>query len=655
MNRKERRAARKQGHVEKPNQNGWACNDLGNMLAAQGRWEEAFHQFERALLLLPDTAAILCNMAGVRALQGRRGEAARLFERALAIEPRQGEIGAPAPDRTRILLNLANLRKDLGQLDQAAKLYERLLALAPDHAEAHNNLGCVLLGLGRGREAAERFQRALTLTPELLDSYADILATLVLANGAVKQGIARAEAAWPGLLPSHELAAELGEIAADPLLQHLLQAAPARDVGLERLLTSLRRHFLSVAEAADTADGGDEITLGFGCALARQCFVNEYIFATTTDELQRSERLVHELSRAQADGRPIPPRWLAAVGCYRPLAALPDAAALVARKWPWQVEDLLAAQVLEPHAEFGLRDDIPRITALADDTSDRVRRQYEENPYPRWVHAVSRRVPISIEEHLRAVFPNVAIATPRGKSGIDILVAGCGTGRHSVEVAQRYRGARVLAVDLSLASLSYAKRKTHAAGLDNVEYAQADLLELHSLRRSFDMIDAAGVLHHLADPIVGWRVLLSLLRPGGVMHVGLYSELARRDIVAARRLISQRGYGPVVEDIRRCREELLRSPLRALARATDFFSTSECRDLLFHVQEHRFTIPQIASFLSEQNLRFLGFELDPRVVRRYAERFSGDRSMTSLDSWHVFEQENPDTFAGMYQFWLQKI
>jgi hypothetical protein len=28
--------------------------------------------------------------------------------------------------------------------------------------------------------------------------------------------------------------------------------------------------------------------------------------------------------------------------------------------------------------------------------------------------------------------------------------------------------------------------------------------------------------------------------------------------------------------------------------------------------------------------------------------------MITLDRWHVFEQENPDTFAGMYQFWLQK-
>jgi hypothetical protein len=95
-------------------------------------------------------------------------------------------------------------------------------------------------------------------------------------------------------------------------------------------------------------------------------------------------------------------------------------------------------------------------------------------------------------------------------------------------------------------------------------------------------------------------------------------------------------------------------PLRSLARATDFFSTSECRDLLFHVREHCFTIPRIAAFISEHGLWFIGFEADPRVSRRYAERFPADRAMTSLEQWHRFEQDNPATFAGMYQFWLQR-
>ncbi len=59
----------------------------------------------------------------------------------------------------------------------------------------------------------------------------------------------------------------------------------------------------------------------------------------------------------------------------------------------------------------------------------------------------------------------------------------------------------------------------------------------------------------------------------------------RRAVVAARALIGERGYGSTPAEIRRCRQDLLDTPLRSIARFGDFFSTSECREMLFHVQE----------------------------------------------------------------------
>ena len=190
--------------------------------------------------------------------------------------------------------------------------------------------------------------------------------------------------------------------------------------------------------------------------------------------------------------------------------------------------------------------------------------------------------------------------------------------------------------------------------MQNVEYAQADILKLGSLGRSFDLIDASGVLHHLADPSAGWRELLALLRPRGLMRVGLYSALARADIVAARTFIAERGFASTAPDIRRCRQELLDSPFRAVAKYRDFYSTSECRDLLFHVQERRLTIPAIKDFLTAQNLKFVGFELDSATVEAYRASHPGDPTMIDLDRWHAFETERPATFAAMYQFWVQK-
>src|SRR5258705_1703901 len=102
-----------------------------------------------------------------------------------------------------------------------------------------------------------------------------------------------------------------------------------------------------------------------------------------------------------------------------------------------------------------------------------------------------------------------------------------------------------------------------------MEYAQADILKLESIGRSFDLVDASGVLHHLSDVKAGWRVLLKLLRPGGVMRVGLYSEMARRGIVAARSFVLERGYHPTADEIRRCRQKLMDLPLKALVQAGD--------------------------------------------------------------------------------------
>ena len=81
--------------------------------------------------------------------------------------------------------------------------------------------------------------------------------------------------------------------------------------------------------------------------------------------------------------------------------------------------------------------------------------------------------------------------------GGTVLELGCGTGRNAIETAQRFQGARVLAVDLSRASLAHAARKSR--DLPTIEYAQADLLELGALDRRFDLIEAETALKDAED------------------------------------------------------------------------------------------------------------------------------------------------------------
>ena len=94
--------------------------------------------------------------------------------------------------------------------------------------------------------------------------------------------------------------------------------------------------------------------------------------------------------------------------------------------------------------------------------------------------------------------------------------------------------------------------------------------------------------------------------------------------------------------------------LKSVAIFGDFFTTNECRDLIFHVQEHRVTLREINAFLAENALRFVGFTLDSTAMRRFTARFPEPDALTDLDRWQAFELLEPQTFAGMYRFTVQK-
>jgi hypothetical protein len=81
---------------------------------------------------------------------------------------------------------------------------------------------------------------------------------------------------------------------------------------------------------------------------------------------------------------------------------------------------------------------------------------------------------------------------------------------------------------------------------------------------------------------------------------------------------------------------------------------NECRDLIFHVQEHHVTLREIKLFLAAAGVQFGGFMLDAPTVQRFAARFAEPAAMTNLDCWQAFETQAPSTFAAMYQFWVHK-
>jgi tetratricopeptide (TPR) repeat protein/SAM-dependent methyltransferase len=657
--------------------------NLGIMLAAEGRLQEAEAHYGRALQIDPSHAEAHTNLANALMAQGRLDEALVSHRHALTLKPNSAEMQN----------NLGIVLAVRGEMDEAARHFESAIRLKPELTEAYNNLGRIFLSrglvdpaLGALRRAlgfketqetkvllvealrglpyapdSEDFRdvvlRALSETWSRPQNLAPIAARILKQDAGIKPYIEQANVAWPTRLRGSDLADAEGLrlLSRQPLLLVVLENANISDVVLERFLTSLR--FALLDRASATSEAVDPELVRLACSLARQCFLNEYVFAEDTEELNSVARLRREVADALANYHAVCAFKLAVVAAYAPLATLPGCETLLQHQWPEAMDKLLTQQLREPEQQRALRASIPCLTAIEDRVSRLVREQYEENPYPRWVKSEPPGKALPADQYFRTKFP-AATFNNLGKSGaIDLLIAGCGTGQHAIETAQRFREARVLAIDLSLSSLSYAALRTREAGLRNIEYAQADILKFGAVDRMFDVIEAGGVLHHMADPFAGWRVLLSRLRPNGFMAIGLYSEIARQKLEPGRAIIVDRHYGSSAQDIRRFRQDVMdsdASSLKEITESGDFYSISTCRDLLFHVQEHRLSLPQIEAFLQENDLQLLGFELDATLLGQYRQKFPQDTSLTDLTLWHIFETENPKTFAGMYQFWVQK-
>jgi hypothetical protein len=232
----------------------------------------------------------------------------------------------------------------------AQRQQKRAIAPKPTDAQGHNALACTFLQQGRLHEAADQFARALVLMPELFDQYPAIVTTLLNVNPSIRAGVERVARAWPAEVAAAELLGTggLASLARDPLLRCMLESATVRDLALERYLTSVRRTILDAVLFAALSAAGDESVLGFCCALARQCFINEYVFAASAEEMANASRLKDALAGALAAGQPIAPLTPAVVAAYFPLTGVPGSQLLLNRAWPSPLSCLLEQQITEP-------------------------------------------------------------------------------------------------------------------------------------------------------------------------------------------------------------------------------------------------------------------------------------------------------------------
>jgi SAM-dependent methyltransferase/Flp pilus assembly protein TadD len=636
----------------------------GVALAHLGETPAAAARYRQALACRPDFPEAHVNLAGLLAASGDLDAAERHCRAALGT----------APELPAAQLVLGRLLQRRGDPAAAAAAYEAA-ARAPGWAEPWFERGRLAWSLGRRDEAVTHYLEALTRDPAHLGARqaltyalarhwpsapppAAVIEASLDTAGVNPQEVAvagwRLVLADPVLGPAlHRLAtgagpdADLAGLAGHRLLHRLLVRALVASPLAERACTALRARLLE--RVLEPAGAPADAWLGLLAALGCQGFRNGYAFRESPTE---TAALARVRDRAETAGDAAA---LAAYAMYRPLAGLPAAGRLRATTTPHAgLDELVRVHVRDSEAERAVEPSIPSFGRPRDTAPDAVRAQYEAHPYPGWLDA--HRGPAgSAADVLRALFPHAGLPA-RLAGPIDVLVAGCGTGKHAVLTAQRFRGARVTAIDVSRRSLAYAARQARDLDVEGIEFLHGDVLDVAALARAFDAVECVGVLHHLADPEAGWRALLDVLRPDGVMKIGLYSALGRQPVVAARDALGPRPVVPTDDAIRAARQVVLdlgpAHPAWPVTRMVDFYSIGGCRDLLFHARERAFALEEIAALLERLGLVFLGFELeDPAPLAAYAALFPDDPDRTDLGLWQAFEEIYPETFRTMYQFW----
>lgn len=652
-----------------------AYYNLGIIMKRKGSFDDAIKNFKEAIKINPDLFEAYYNLGNTMKDMGDLDAAIINYNKVIEINPNFVDA----------YFNLGVSHQEKGNLEKAIQCYQNALKINPNYLDAMNNMGGTFLDQGDVKTAINIFKNVIKIKPDFHGAYFNIAFAIeglkftmpdhelekIIAVLLDKETFVRPRNIVKSVISLINLNTNIktlhGNINHDdlsnlyaeailtinkvPLLIKLLKVCPIVSKEFETVFTRVRFSLLlDVSKVAFSSE-----VIKFQTALALQCFLNEYVYNETNQELTVLTSLEKKIKEIFSSGKQPGAQIILCLASYKPL-----------HEYEWcdlleetsDIEEIYKMQVLEPRYEKKLGLNIPSFQKITNEVSLKVRNQYEENPYPRWVNLGLRLNPVTILEITKELRLRIPQSELIEENNLDILSAGCGTGLHPISTACRFKNCEVLAVDLSLSSLSYAKRKSQELSVKNIDYLQADILDLEQLGRKFDVVESCGVLHHMGDPMAGWKVLVNCLKKGGLMSIGLYSKVARQHIIEIREEISRKGITADANEMKSTREYIKNSKLkhhRDILSWGDFYSLSEYRDLLFHVQEHTFTITQIKSCLEDLGLVFCGFELSAQAVQKFRSINKNDNELYNLDSWQIFEEDNPAVFSDMYQFWCQKI
>lgn len=677
-----------------------AHNTLGLYYEKISNNKKAIEIWQKTLISKPNYLEVKINIANLSLKEGNLNHAISLYE----------DILSSSPNHSVVLNNLSAAHIQNNEMDRALKLLIHACTIDQTYFDAHHNLGGIYIQLKNYKNAIEVLTRALQINPKSVEannkiaiSYQEIgnlinaythyckainldprnknclsnLAKLISGNHAeiihdrnlekyLSQIIEKSGTYNPREISKYfelklknknsELKKFIHEVATDDITLAFLKITPITNYGIEEKFTQSRRFLLQNIEKISP----NENLLKFLNAMGVQCFINEFIWKETAEEtlaiLHLEDSIFNQLQESK-----ITALKLLMLSCYKSLNSYQSTSHQFLTDNLKQHPDVVRIHIEEPSIEFLINEKIPNLTEINDPVSNKVRRQYESNPYPRWIvtrlgdEDVDCDMLFDIAQLDKAQKPTQFSQEP------NVLIAGCGTGQHAITTATRFKNATITAIDLSKSSLSYAYRKTRELNIHNIAFYQADILELINHQKNYDLIESCGVLHHMEDTFEAWKILTRLVKQDGLMKIALYSSAARQEIGVARGIVRQKNLAGLLGEIREMRYKICHSSdlefkrIHNISNIPDFFTASECRDLLFHVQEKSFTLSEIAVMADNLGLVFLGFEFSDNKIKSLFSKFNPQASPYSFADWHNFEIAFPSVFLGMYQMWFKKV
>lgn len=423
------------------------------------------------------------------------------------------------------------------------------------------------------------------------------------------------------------------------------------DYYIECFLTMLRKHLLLTIVATDSSILVQNLTIDSLSAVSLQCFNTEYIYFISKEEYEHISRLKESLYGENLSGSLI---HLLIYSCYCSLYEDKRIREMVLQQTlaVEPITKVVKRQLHDIRLEETIRNTIPSIGHEKHGVSLSVQEHYEQHPYPRWVD-FERPSACTLDDYCRQRLVQLESINSLTNIPENILVAGCGTGILAIQHAYRFPSSRIIAIDLSLSSLSYAQRVTDELNIKSIEYIQADIRDISQMGLKFDLIECIGVLSHTEDPYMHCRIMVEYLARHGAIRASLYSYTARQQLQACSKQLADKGFIVSADNIRNLRREFMNEPElsnhKSLIELDDYYSITGLFDMLFHTYERHYQLEEITLMIDKLNLNFIGLEFATQD-----NYLSDDDTTMTLDALKNIEQHHPDLFFPHYIFWMMK-